>query len=71
MSTLVHANISAELNRGWGIFIHSNPNLCAWGLVHRLPEYPGLSLEAVKPVFGQEEIVYTMSRAVESESDSE
>jgi hypothetical protein len=37
----------------------------------RLPEYPGLSLEAVKPVFGREEIVYTMSRAVESVSDSE
>jgi hypothetical protein len=40
-------------------------------LVRHLPEYPGLSLEAVKPVFGPEEIVYTMSRAVESVSDSE
>jgi len=70
VSTLVHANISAELNRGGGIFIHSNPNLCAWGLVRRLPEYPGLSLEAVKPVLGPEEIVYTPVQSYESVSVS-
>jgi hypothetical protein len=30
-------------------------------LVRRLPEYPGLSLEAVKPVFGRREIVCVLS----------
>jgi hypothetical protein len=54
-----------------GIFLHSNPNRCAWNWYAICQEYPGLSLEAKKPVFGPEEIVYTMTRAVESVSDSE
>jgi hypothetical protein len=37
-------------------------------LVRHLPEYPGLSLEAVKPMFGPEEIVYTPVQSCESVS---
>jgi hypothetical protein len=40
-------------------------------LVRHLPEYPSLSLEAVKPVFGPEEIVYTPVQSCESVSVSE
>ena len=70
VSTLVHANISLKLNRGWGTLLHSEPNLCVCNRMNSAG-YPDLSLEPVKLCLGPEEIVYTPVQSCESVTVSE
>jgi hypothetical protein len=51
VSTLVHENIIVELNHGGDIFSPFEPEPLSVEPVRPLPDYPGSSLKAVKPVF--------------------